>query len=344
MKTTIPSFGKVQGRSGKRRRLGPAPLGAFALSFLLLSLSAAGAAPPLLPPDPLALPQVNLFGERPSLGLQPLGSVGLGNAGAGGPSASRLIFILQAPLLYNSNPGYATSASSPTYGSDPQFELIHSARAGRGLLFTQIVAADSTLYPDYPGYNLNTFSGQLQLDFTDQGLGFDAAPFLAFKTGFTVPAHSGGYAWINDLEAGFNLNRILGSGGRRGEKDPLEVDFNLGASQRWLRIDNGSGDASVSGSTALEIEMPFIYNLTSRLQFILDFTAYTRCFDVNQSAENRDRLDEVLNFPFSLGWTMVPDIGLKIVAIQSFTQGFSSVAGQDVFQLTTGVSLLAIFQ
>jgi hypothetical protein len=93
----------------------------------------------------------------------------------------------------------------------------------------------------------------------------------------------------------------------------------------------------------LEIEIPFIYRLTSRLHLIFDFTAYTRYYDLNQSPENGNRLDEALSFPLSLGWTVVPALDLKLEATENGTREFSSVPGQDVLQFNTGVNLQASF-
>jgi hypothetical protein len=323
----------------------------------LAGIEKASALPPLpglltKPLNPLLQPQQNLYVESrgPSLSLQLLSLLAEGTAGAEGPASSRWLFAIEAPLTYNTNPGLVSDSPSPAWLFDPQFELFHSGRAARGLLLTEIIGADTALYPDNPGYNLSTFSGELQVNFTDQGIDFQSAPFLAYKTSFTVPADFTGHAWVHDFEAGLNFNDILGTGGekifkngKRRRTDPLEIDFNPGISQRWIQIDDGAGNASVSGSSALEIEIPFIYRLTSRLRLIFDFTAYTRYYDINQSPENWDRLDEALSFPLSLGWTVVPAMDLKLEATEDCTQEFSSVAGQDVLQFNTGVNLQASF-
>jgi hypothetical protein len=317
--------------------------GAFALPAIPLL--------PTIPSNPLLQPQQNLYVESrtgPSLSLQLLSLLAGGSAGTEGPGSSRWDFEIEAPLSYNTNPGLASASPSPAWESDPQLELLHSGPIAGDLLMTEIVGADAALYPDNPGYNLNTLSGELLLDFTNEGVNFKSAPFVAYKSSFTVPADFSGHAWVSDFEVGWSFNQILGTGGqgasRRGKTrgaDPFEMDFNPSLSQRWIQIDDGSGNSSASGSTALEVEIPLIYRFTPRLQFLFDFTAYTRYYNVEQSPENEDRVDEALNFPLSLGWTLVPSLGLKIEAQENCTQDFSSVSGQDVLQFNTGVDLQA---
>jgi hypothetical protein len=306
---------------------------------------------PTIPANPLLQPQQNLYVESrtgPPLSLQLLNMLAGGSAGAEGPDSSRWVFAIEAPLSYNTNPGLVNASPSPAWESDPQLELLHSGPIAGDLLLTEIVGADAALYPDNPGYNLNTFSGELLLDFTDEGINFKSAPFVAYKSGFTVPADFSGHAWVSDVEVGWSFNQILGTGGqsasgrgKKGRTDPFEMDFNPSLSQRWIQIDDGSGNSSASGSTALEVEIPLIYRFTPRLQFLFDFTAYTRYYNVEQSPENENRVDEALDFPLSLGWTLVPSLGLKIEAQEDCTQDFSSVAGQDVLQFNTGVDLQA---
>ncbi|HXL72982.1 MAG TPA: hypothetical protein VN963_05085, partial [bacterium] len=112
---------------------------------------------------------------------------------------------------------------------------------------------------------------------------------------------------------------------------------------RWIQTDDGMGDTSTTGSTALEIEVPFIYKFTPRFSLIFDFTAFTRYYNVNQVPSNEDRVDEAFSLPLSLGWTMVPALNLKIQAQGGYTQQFSSVADQNITQVTTGVNLLMAF-
>jgi hypothetical protein len=304
---------------------------------------------PGIPSSPLLQPQQNLFVDsksNPSLSFQLLSQLAEGSAGTEGPGSSRWIFAIEAPLTYDTNPGLASSLPSPAWESDPQFELLHSAPIAGDLLLTEIVGADSALYPDNPGYNLNTFSDELQVNFTEEGIQFKSSPFVAYKSSFTVPANFSGHAWVSDFEVGWDFNQIFGTGGKTASRrgtDPFEMDFNPSLSQRWIQIDDGAGNSSTSGSSAFEIEIPLIYRLTPRLQLIFDFTAYTRYYNVGQSPENEDRVDEALSFPLSLGWTMVPALDLKIEVRENGTQEFSSAAGQDVFQLNTGVDLQASF-
>jgi hypothetical protein len=291
--------------------------------------------------NPASQPQQNLNvdARNPSIASQLLNLMGQGAVGVQGPASSELIFAIMAPLSYNTNPGLAPSAALPAWDFDPEVELLHSAPLGEDLLLTEILEADTAIYFDNSGYNLNTVSGQIQVNFTDQGIHFDASPFVAYRVGYTVPANFSGYAWVNDVEVGYNFNRILDS----GVMDPLEIDFNPGISQRWIQTNDGMGDTSTTGSTALEIEIPFIYKFTPRLSLIFDFTAFTRYYNVNQVPSNEDRVDEAFSLPLSLGWTMVPALNLKIQAQGGYTQQFSSVADQNITQVTTGVNLLMAF-
>jgi hypothetical protein len=330
----------------------------FVFFVSLAGMESASALPslpllPAVPSNPLLQPQQNLYVEsriNPPLSLQLLNLMANGSVGAEGPGSSRWVFSLEAPLTYDTNPGLTGGSPSPAWEVDPQFELLHSGPAARDLLLTEIIGADTALYPGNPGYNLNTLSGELQVNFTDKGINFESAPFVAYKSSFTVPANFSGHAWVSDIEVGYNFNRVLGTGGeetsRKGKDlgtDPFEMDFNPGLSQRWIQIDDGMGNSSSSGSSALEIEVPLIYRLTPRLQLILDFTAYTRYYNVEQSPENENRVDESLSFPLSLGWTLVPAWGLKVAAEGSCSQEFSSVSGQDVLQVNTGGNLEASF-
>ncbi len=297
--------------------------------------------------NPANQPQQNLNVDSrlsPSLSSQLLNLLSGGNTGIQGPGSSESIFAITAPLTYNTNPGLANGSGTPAWNFDPQVAFLHSAPMSENLLLTEILEADTALYLDDSGYNLNTVSGQFQVNFTNEGVHFDAAPFVAYKVGFTVPANFSGHAWVNDVELGYNFNRILGTGGKEGDStDPLEIDFNPGVSQRWIQIDDGSGNASTTGSSALAIEIPFIYRFTSRLNLIFDFTAYTRYYNVNQVPSNENRVDEAFSLPLSLGWTIVPAWNLKIQALGGYTQQFSSVAGQDVLQLDTGLNLQLAF-
>jgi hypothetical protein len=289
---------------------------------------------------------LNVDAKNPSIASQLLNLMGQGAVGVQGPASSELIFAITAPLSYNTNPGLTSGSGLPAWDFDPEVELLHSASLGEDLLLTEILEADTAIYLDNSGYNLNTISGQFQIDFTDQGISFDSAPFIAYRVGFTVPANFSGHAWVNDFEVGYNFNRIIGTGSKALKSlpaDPLEIDFNPGISQRWIQIDDGMGDTSSTGSTALEIEIPFIYRFTPRLDCISDFTAFTRYYNVNQSPGNEDRVDEAFSLPLSVGWTMVPALNLKIQALGGYTQQFSSVAGQNILQITTGVNLQMAF-
>jgi hypothetical protein len=121
------------------------------------------------------------------------------------------------------------------------------------------------------------------------------------------------------------------------------MDFNPGISQRWIQTDDGTGNSSSTGSTALEIEIPLIYRFTPRLNLIFDLTAFTRYYNINQSPANEDRVDEAFSLPLSLGWTIVPAWNFKVQVLAAYTQQFSSVAGQDVTQLTSGLNLQMAF-
>ena len=296
----------------------------------------------------LSQPQQNINVDSriaPSISSQLLNLMAGGSAGIQGPASSETIFAITAPLTYNSNAGLTNTSGVPAWDFDPEIEFLHSAPLWDNLLLTEILEADSAEYLDYSGYNLNTVSGQIQVNFTDQGVHFDASPFVAYKTGYTVPANFSGHAWVNDFEVGYNFNRIFDTGGhddsssKKNAKDPLEIDFNPGISQRWIQTDDGMGDTSSTGSTALEIEIPFIYRFTSRLNVIFDFTTFTRYYNVNQVPSNEDRVDEAFSLPLSLGWTMVPALNLKLQILGGYTQQFSSVEGQDVIQLDAGVNL-----
>ncbi len=297
--------------------------------------------------NPLLQPQQNINVDSriaPSLSSQLLNLMAEGSVGIQGPGSSELIFAITAPLTYNSNPGLASGSSSPAWDFDPQLEMLHSASLGENLLLTEILGVDTAIYPDNSGYNLNTLSGQFQINFTDEGIGFESAPFIAYKTSFTVPGNFSGHAWVNDVELGYNFNRIFGTGEKeKTARDPLEIDFNPGISQRWIDTDDGSGNFSSTGSSAFEIEIPFLYRLTSRLSFVFDFTAYTRYYNVDQIPTNENRLDEAFSVPLSLGWTVVPAWNLKIQVLGGYTQQFSSAAGQNIIQLDTGVNLQAAF-
>lgn len=148
------------------------------------------------------------------------------------------------------------------------------------------------------------------------------------------------------MEAGYNFNRIFGTGGKAFKSlsaDPLEIDFNPGFSQRWIQVNDGLGNYSSTGSSALEIEIPFIYRFTSRLNLIFDFTAFTRYYNFNQVPSNEDRVDEDFSLPLSVGWTMVPAWNLKVQVLGGYTQQFSSSAGQNITQMNTGVNLQMTF-
>ncbi|HXL72788.1 MAG TPA: hypothetical protein VN963_04100, partial [bacterium] len=169
---------------------------------------------------------LNADARNPSIASQLLNLLGQGAVGVQGPASSELIFAVLAPLSYNTNPGLAPEAALPAWDFDPEVELLHSAPLGEDLLLTEILEADTAIYFDNSGYNLNTVSGQIQVNFTDQGIHFDASPFVAYRVGYTVPANFSGHAWVNDVEIGYNFNRILDS----GVMDPLEIDFNPGIS------------------------------------------------------------------------------------------------------------------
>jgi len=299
--------------------------------------------------NPLTQPQQNLNVDSrtgPSLSSQLLSLMAGGGVGIQGPASSELIFAITAPLTYNTNPGLASGSSTPAWDFDPQIEMLHSAPLGEDFLLTEIIGADTAIYPDNSGYNLNTLSAQLQMNFTDQGISFESSPFVALKSSFTVPAGFSGYAWVSDVEAGYNFNRVFGTGAKAFKSlpaDPLEIDFNPGLSQRWIQLNDGSGNYTCTGSSALEIEIPFIYRFTPRLNFIFDFTAFTRYYNFNQVPGNEDRMDEAFSLPLSFGWTMVPAWNLKVQILGGYTQQFSSVAGQDITQLDTGVNLQTAF-
>jgi len=299
--------------------------------------------------NPLTQPQQNLNVDSrigPSLSSQLLSLMSGGSVGIQGPASSELIFAITAPLTYNTNPGLASGSAAPAWDFDPQVEMLHSAPLAEDLLLTVIIGADTAIYPDNSGYNLNTLSAQFQVNFTDKGIQFESSPFVALKSSFTVPAGFSGYAWVSDVEAGYNFNRIFGTGGRAFKSlpaDQLEIDFNPGLSQRWIQVNDGSGNYSWTGSSALEIEIPFIYRFTSRLNLIFDLTAFTRYYNVNQVPANGDRVDQVFSLPLSVGWTMVPVWNLKVQVLGGYTQQFSSAAGQNITQLDTGVNLQMAF-
>ncbi len=329
--------------------------GMFMMGFLAFqgTIEKLFALPPLpiptqLPVDnPLIQPQQNLVADtriQTSLSLQLLNLLAGENTGMEGPGSSDLIYSIMAPLSYNSNPGLASGSSVPAWNFDPQVEMLHSGPLASDLLLTAFLEADTSIYPENSGYNQDTLSGEFQINFTDKGIHFKSAPFVAYKSSFAVPENFSGHAWVNDLEAGYNFFSILGTGGeKRNRTDPLEIDFNPGLSQRWIQIDDGEGNSSISGSSALELEIPFIYQLTSRLDFIFDFTAYTRYYDIHQVQENQGRVDEAFSFPLSLTWTAVPTWNLKIQATGDYTQQFSTEAGQDILQLDGGINLLVVF-
>jgi hypothetical protein len=285
----------------------------------------------------------------PSIASQLLNLMASGSVGIQGPGSSETIFAITAPLTYNTNPGLTNNSGAPAWDFDPELEFLHSASLWDGLLLTEIIEADSAQYLDNSGYNLNTVSGQIQANFTDQGIHFESAPFIAYKTGYIVPANFSGHAWVNDFEVGYNFNRIFDTGGhddsssKKSAVDPLEIDFNPGISQRWIQTDDGMGDISGTGSTAFEIEIPFIYRFTTRLNVIFDFTAFTRYYNVNQLPANEDRVDEAFSLPLSVGWTMIPALNLKLQALGGYTQQFSSAPGQNVLQVDTGLNLQMAF-
>lgn len=250
-------------------------------------------------------------------------------AGTESPSDSLLVFLVAAPLFYNAV--QVGGSTSPPWTADPQVELLHSGPAGRGLLFTGTLGVDSELNPNDPAYDLNNLTGLFQLDFTDKGLHFKAAPFIAYKVKWTVPANFSGHAWVNDFEAGYHLNGILGTGRSR---DPFEIDLNPFLAQRWIQVDDGQGGGSSGGSTALEAEVPVSCRFSSELTLILDLTGSARVY-----GQGQNRQDGLLSCPVLLDWTMVPDWQFQAIALASYTQQFSSVEGQDFSQMSVGIEL-----
>jgi hypothetical protein len=310
----------------------------LAFTFFVLQASAAGFGQVplnLLPSNPsnvLTQPFSALPTSQPSLGSQLLYLKAQGEVGVESPSSSVFAFMVAVPVFYNVN--LAGTTHLPAWTFDPQAEILGSSPISPDLLFTGTLGIDSALYPDNTGNNLDTLASQLQINFTDKGVHFKSSPFLAYKTEFSVPGDSSGHAWVNDLEAGFNFNGILGS-----EDGPLEIGFNPGISQRWIQVNDSEGNGSNSGSTALEFEIPVILKFTPRLNLILDPTAYTRLYDFHQNATNNNRLDEAISCPVFLDWTMIPEIQLQVLAMAVYSYQVSSVTGQDVTQLNTGLEL-----
>ncbi len=304
---------------------------------------------PTIVPTPPAQQNINTDSRMASISGQLLNLLAEGRAGMQGPGSTETVFALVAPFIYNTNPALTTGSSLPEWDFDPEVELLHSAPLFRGVLLTEVLEADAAIYPDNSQYNLNTFSGQLQANFTDQGVGFDASPFVAYKSNFVIPANNSGYGWVNDVELGFNFNRILGTGGdsdgRRSVdgKDRLEIDFNPGVSQRFFKVNDGSGNISDTGSSAFEAEFPVVYRFNSRLAMTFDLAAYTRYYNVNQVPANEDRVDETISIPVFLGWTMIPDWNMKLQILGAYTQQFSTAQDQNIVQLNTGVNLQAAF-
>lgn len=338
--------GKVRrGRLSDKPPLFLAPFSfAGIVLFALLAWQAGGAAwgqiplpiPGLNPTNPLNLFSKSTQPNQPlSLGAQLLYLRAEEMGAAESPSDSLLAFLVAAPLFYNAS--QSGGSASPAWTLDPQAELLGSGPAGKGLLFTGTIGVDTELNPDNSGYNLDTLTGLLQFNFTNKGIHFKAAPFIAYKTGFTVPADFPGHAWVSDFEAGYNFNGILGTG--RSPRDRLEIDFNPSLSQRWVQVDDGQGGGSTSGSSALEAEIPVSYKISSRLDLLLDFTASTRIYDTNQDAQDQNRQDLALSCPVLLDWTVVPDSQFHAIALASYTQQFSSLAGEDFTQLSVGIEL-----
>lgn len=250
------------------------------------------------------------------------------------PTDSYTIFLAAVPLFYNMN--LSSGSQPPPWLLDPQVQFIRSARLGKPLLLTLALGLDTEVYPDHSDYNQDSLSGQFQLNFTDKGIHFKAAPFLAYKTDFSVPSALTGYAWINDVEAGYNFNGIFGTG-----KGPLEVDFNPGISQRWVQVNDSQGNWTNSGSSDLEAEAPFVYKFSRRFFLIVDPTAYLRFYDMDPSPADQNRVDSSLSCPLFLDWTLGGQWQLLVLAV--YTAQGSSVSGQDINQLNAGLELQTYF-
>jgi hypothetical protein len=318
----------------------------FAFALFVLQTATAGFCqlPPLgnlLPSSPgsgsiLTQPGSAQPDSQPSLSSQLLYLKAEGEVGAESPSSSVFAFMLAVPAYYNVN--LAGNTHLPSWTLDPQAEILGSNPIAPDLLFTGSLGVDAAIYPDNQGYNLDTLATQLQINFTDQGVHFKGAPFIAYKGEFSIPGAASGHAWVNDVEAGFNFNGIFGS-----DNGPLEIDFNPGISQRWLQVNDSEGNGSNSGSTALELEIPIICKFVPRLSLILDPTGYTRLYDFHQDAANQNRLDQAISCPAYLVWGMIPEIQLQVIAFGIYSYQVSSVAGQDATQLNTGLELQEYF-
>jgi hypothetical protein len=307
---------------------------------------------PLPTSIPILSPQQNLNTDskiNASLSTQLLNLLAQGSVGLGGTAANEMVVAIVAPLTYNTNPGLSSGSSTPAWEFDPQVEMLHSSNLGGRMVLTENLAADSAIYPDNSNYNMNTLSGQLQLNFTDEGVHFDAAPFIAYKTSYVFPPSSSAHAWVNDFAVGYNFNHIFGIGGKdddvedHPQNDPLEIDLNPSISQRLIEVNDESGNSSTSGSTAFELEIPFIYRFNSRLNLIFDLTSYARYYNVYQAPQNEDRVDEAIALPLSISWTMVPAWNLKLLALGGYTQQFSTESDQNITQVNAGIDLMMIF-